>query len=366
MLVGRPRRGRRRRARGEARRVSAASASSRSGRCSRCWRRLPRGWARRSSDSGAPPSTGSSTGARPGPQGRRRGAGLLAQPPRGHRRGARGGGGGARPAGRGRRSSTARCSRSATAARRCRSRSTMRRFGRKPRRRGDARASCRCRPFFFDLPAGRRRRAHRPAGRGALRGARRRGARGARRAAAAYRRPRGGRRLPAPRPRPRPRGRDGQGPRSSRYAGRQPRRGAGSRSSPRTRLDLVVLAAEWGSGRRRGWLVQPPPRGARPRRRLRDARQDLQGHDRRACSRGRPSACWRSRSARDAAHRLRAPRAGGRDRLQRRPGRARSTPAASPCASPASSATGRTRRAAEADTFATVRDIHRPAARGAG
>ena len=46
-------------------------------------------------------------------------------------------------------------------------------------------------------------------------------------------------------------------------------------------LDLVVLAAEWGHGRRRGWLSNLHL-GARDRRdgRLRHARQDLQGHDR--------------------------------------------------------------------------------------
>ena len=48
-------------------------------------------------------------------------------------------------------------------------------------------------------------------------------------------------------------------------------------------LDLVVLAVEWGSGRRTRLAVQHPPR--RPRRlrggRVRDAGQDVQGHDRR-------------------------------------------------------------------------------------
>ena len=45
-------------------------------------------------------------------------------------------------------------------------------------------------------------------------------------------------------------------------------------------LDLVVLAAEWGSGRRKGWLsnlhlgARDPHDG-----RLRHARQDVQGHD---------------------------------------------------------------------------------------
>jgi DNA ligase 1 len=59
-------------------------------------------------------------------------------------------------------------------------------------------------------------------------------------------------RLPAGHPPRRPRGRDGQGPRRTYEAGR---RGAGWRKvKPVHTLDLVVLAAEWGSGRRRGWL----------------------------------------------------------------------------------------------------------------
>jgi DNA ligase-1 len=44
-------------------------------------------------------------------------------------------------------------------------------------------------------------------------------------------------------------------------------------------LDLVVLAAEWGHGRRRGWLSNLHPRGPRPWGRVRDARQDVQGDD---------------------------------------------------------------------------------------
>ncbi len=46
--------------------------------------------------------------------------------------------------------------------------------------------------------------------------------------------------------------------------------------------DLVVLGAEWGHGRRQGWLSNLHL-GARDRsRRLRDGRQDVQGTDRRA------------------------------------------------------------------------------------
>ena len=61
-------------------------------------------------------------------------------------------------------------------------------------------------------------------------------------------------------------------------------------------LDLVVLAAEWGSGRRTG-LLSNLHLGARDaeQRRLRDAGQDLQGTHRRAACARRPSSCWRAR-----------------------------------------------------------------------
>jgi hypothetical protein len=45
-----------------------------------------------------------------------------------------------------------------------------------------------------------------------------------------------------------------------------------------------------------GLALEPAPRRARPaQRRLRDARQDLQGHDRRDCSNGRRASCSRAR-----------------------------------------------------------------------
>ena len=62
------------------------------------------------------------------------------------------------------------------------------------------------------------------------------------------------------------------------------RRGAAWRKvKPVRTLDLVVLAAEWGHGRRRGWLsnlhlgARDPGTGE-----LRDGRQDVQGSHRRA------------------------------------------------------------------------------------
>ena len=46
-------------------------------------------------------------------------------------------------------------------------------------------------------------------------------------------------------------------------------------------LDLVVIAVEWGSGRRSGWLSNLHLGARDPaHRRFRDARQDLQGPDR--------------------------------------------------------------------------------------
>ncbi len=122
------------------------------------------------------------------------------------------------------------------------------------------------------------------------------------------------------------------------------RRGAGwLKVKPRHTLDLVVLAAEWGHGRRRGWLSNLHL-GARAerRRRVRDARQDLQGPDRRdarladrapAGARGASSAGSSSRSAPSSSSR--SPSTASRSR--------RGTPAASPCASPASCGTARTR-----------------------
>ena len=46
-------------------------------------------------------------------------------------------------------------------------------------------------------------------------------------------------------------------------------------------LDLVVLAAEWGSGWRRGWLSKSASRRARSGGRFRDARQNFQRPHRR-------------------------------------------------------------------------------------
>ena len=108
-------------------------------------------------------------------------------------------------------------------------------------------------------------------------------------------------------------------------------------------LDLVVLAVEWGSGRRPRDAEQPAPRRARPRaRRVRDARQDVQGPDRRdarvadaALSRARdrprratPCTCGRKSSPRSRSTRFR---------------RARNIRAGWRCASRASSDIGTTR-----------------------
>ena len=60
------------------------------------------------------------------------------------------------------------------------------------------------------------------------------------------------------------------------------RRGAGwVKVKPVHTLDLVVLAVEEGSGRRQGWLSNIHLGARDPGRRVRDAGQDLQGHDRR-------------------------------------------------------------------------------------
>ena len=82
-------------------------------------------------------------------------------------------------------------------------------------------------------------------------------------------------------------------------------------------LDLVVLAVEWGHGRRRGLPLQPAPRRPR-RRRLGDARQDVQGAHRRAAGVA-DRALPRARDPPRRPRRVRAPRAGRRDRLRRDP-----------------------------------------------
>src|SRR6185503_18619597 len=64
--------------------------------------------------------------------------------------------------------------------------------------------------------------------------------------------------------------------------------------------------------------LQPAPRGARSRGRLRHARQDLQGHDRRD-ARMADARVPRSQDRRRRLGRAAAPRAGGRDRVQRHP-----------------------------------------------
>ena len=84
-------------------------------------------------------------------------------------------------------------------------------------------------------------------------------------------------------------------------------------------LDLVVLAAEWGHGRREGWLSNLHLGARDPDGAIRHAGQDLQGHDRRdAGLADDPAARARGRAA--TLHRVCAAGAGRRGRLQRPPG----------------------------------------------
>ena len=96
------------------------------------------------------------------------------------------------------------------------------------------------------------------------------------------------------------------------------RRGAGwLKVKPVHTLDLVVLAAEWGHGRRRGWLSNLHLGARDPAGGVRDARQDVQGPDRRdarVADRGAARARDRPRRLR----RARAARARRRDRVRRR------------------------------------------------
>ena len=90
-------------------------------------------------------------------------------------------------------------------------------------------------------------------------------------------------RLPRRRAGRRPRGRHGQGGRRPPYeAGRRGK--AWRKVKPVRTLDLVVLAAEWGHGRRRGWLSNLHLGARDPDGRVRDGRQDVQGPHRRTCS----------------------------------------------------------------------------------
>ena len=89
---------------------------------------------------------------------------------------------------------------------------------------------------------------------------------------------------------------------------------------PAHTLDLVVLAAEWGSGRRQGWLsnlhlgARDPQSGG-----FVMLGKTFKGHDRRdAALADRGAAGPRDRPR--GPHRPRPPRAGRRDRLQRRAG----------------------------------------------
>ena len=97
------------------------------------------------------------------------------------------------------------------------------------------------------------------------------------------------------------------------------RRGAGWLKVKRAHtLDLVVLAAEWGHGRRKGWLSNLHLGARDPaQRRLRDARQDVQGPDRRDARMADAASCSRATIAARRVDRARAARAGGRDRVQR-------------------------------------------------
>ena len=109
----------------------------------------------------------------------------------------------------------------------------------------------------------------------------------------------------------------------------------------------------------RGLAVQHPPRRPRPRttRRLRDARQDLQGDDRRD-ARLADRALHRARRPRRRSatlRRARAARAGRRDRLRRAAALHAATPAAWRCASPGCVRYRDDKTADEADTVETVR-----------
>ncbi|AUX46655.1 uncharacterized protein SOCE26_081610 [Sorangium cellulosum] len=127
-----------------------------------------------------------------------------------------------------------------------------------------------------------------------------------------------GRGLLRRRDRPGPRGRHGQGARRA-LRGRAPRQLLAQgqmRAHPRPRR----ARGRVGERQAPRAAQQPPPRRPRPRlRRLRHARQDLQGHDRRDARLANEAAA-RARDLPRRPHRLRAARARRRGRLRRRPG----------------------------------------------
>ena len=75
------------------------------------------------------------------------------------------------------------------------------------------------------------------------------------------------------------------------------RGGAWRKVKPVRTLDLVVLAAEWGHGRRRGWLSNLHLGARDPDGDVRDGRQDVQGPHRRAARVADGRSSWRARSA---------------------------------------------------------------------
>ena len=109
-------------------------------------------------------------------------------------------------------------------------------------------------------------------------------------------------------------------------------------------LDLVVLAVEWGSGRRKGWLSNLHLGARDPR----SGQFVMLGKTFKGLT--DEMLTWQTEKllALEVEPRrvdgLRAARARGRDRVQRRPGVAALSRRASPCASRASSATGPTSR----------------------
>ena len=139
-----------------------------------------------------------------------------------------------------------------------------------------------------------------------------------------------------------PRGRDGQGARRA-VRRRQPRRRRGSRSRRSTASISSCSAPSGARGRRKGWLsnihlgARDPSDGEFVM--LGKTFKGMTDEMLRVADRRVPRARGRSRRP----HRLRAARARRRDRVQRRAALDRAIPAASRCASRASSAIATTR-----------------------
>ena len=144
------------------------------------------------------------------------------------------------------------------------------------------------------------------------------------------------------------------------------RRGsAWQKVKPVRTLDLVVLAAEWGHGRRQGWLSNlhlgardPDGTYGEPGGFVMVGKTFKGMTD--AVLRWQTERCQELEVRQHARHGLGASRAGGRDRASTARRCRRATPAARPCGSPGCVRYRDDKTADEADTIGAVRELLPP------